>query len=98
MLRVKAERRPVPPDLEHHTPAVAVQYGRVFGVDFVLVFAFVTIPLHADQRCRLREMRIEHLGDLVPGISKTHGGGDDPGNRYGRQEQHQQLPSHGALT
>jgi len=80
MLRVQAERRSVPPDLEHHTPPVAVQHRRVLGVDFVLVFAFVALPLHANQRCRLREMCIEHLSDLVPGISKTHGCGDAPGD------------------
>jgi hypothetical protein len=80
MPRGQAERRSVPPDLEHHAPPVAVQHRRVLGVNFVLVFAFVAVPLHADQRCRLREMCIEHLRDLMTGISKTHGCGDAPGD------------------
>ena len=59
-------------------PAVAVKYRRVLSVDFVVVI--VAIPLHANQRCRLREMRIEHLRNVMSSIPKTDCRRSNPGN------------------
>jgi hypothetical protein len=51
-----------------------MQHRRVLSVNLVLV----AIALHADQRCRLRQMRIEHLRNFMSCIPKTDGRRDKP--------------------